>query len=415
MVKRKRLPGEGSVYFDQARGLWVAARTVGYTPAGNARRVVGRGRTQIAARQALERKLLELGGLVGVGGLEVGAAKLTVAAWLVRWLEYKAEVERRRPKTVERYRQVVKCHIGPALGARRLATLRPSDVEELLVGMASAGLSARSVRYAWSTLNNALRHAERRGLVAINVAARVQPPAAESKRPEALEPAEVVRLLEAARERSRYWSLFHIAITTGMRRGELVGLEWSDVDLVAGLVRVRRSQDELGRVSDVKTEASRREIPLSATDVRVLELHRAELADHVELAEAAGQWRGSSRVWPSSAGTPAGARNVYRAFGQVLEAAGLRRVSFHALRHTAATLALRAGVPVHVVSRRLGHKDAAITMRVYAHVLADMSQAGALELEELLAPVLVSVEAPAELEAGQAVDQVDGDQAEPVN
>lgn len=399
MTKRKRLPGEGSVYQEASSGLWVAARTVGYTPAGHQRRVKGRGRTQIEARQALERKLRALGGLVGVGGLETEASKLTVAAWMKRWLEYKTNVERRRPKTVERYRQVVDCHIEPALGSRRLAALRPADVEELLVSMAAAGLSPRSVRYAWATLNNALRHAERRGLVAVNVAARVQPPAQSSTRPEALEPREVLRLLEVARERSRYWALYHVAITTGMRRGELLALEWSDLDFEAGVLRVRRSQDELGRVADVKTEAGRREVPLAATDVEVLRVHREELGEHIKLAREAGLWRGAARVWPSTAGTPAGARNLYRDFLRVLELAGLRRVSFHALRHTAATLALRAGVPVHVVSRRLGHRDAAITMRVYAHVLADMSQAGALELEDLLA-----VAAPVIAEDGQELE-----------
>ena len=391
--KRKRAPGEGSIYFIEPKGLWAAARTVGYTPAGNPKRITGYGRTQIAARQALEKKITELGGLLILGGLEDGAGRVTVGQWLDSWLAYKANVAGRRPSTVERYQQVVDCHLKPAFGKTRLSKLRPAAVEELLVSMAADGLSPRSVRYAWSTLHNALRQAVKRGLVPANICERVEPPSQAATRPAALEAEAVRELLAAARRRSRQWALYHLALTTGMRRGELLALEWSDVD--GGVVRVTKSQDIKGQVSDVKTESSRREVVLSDGDVAVLREHRDELDQHIKKAEDHGLWKGSERVFPSNVGTPLGARNLYRDFQLVLAEAGLPRVAFHALRHTAATLLLRAGVPVHVVSRRLGHRDAAITMRIYAHVLSDQAQAGAVELAELLAefPGAVSAEA----------------------
>lgn len=419
MSKRRRAAGEGTIYFDERRELWVAARTVGYTPAGNPRRVKGYGRTQMKARQKLERKLRELGELAGSGGLEADAGRVTVKEWLERWLAYKAKVAGRRPSTVERYGQVVACHLVPAFGSVRLASLRPAHVERLMVSMAEDGLSPRSVGYAWATLNNALGHAVRRGLVGRNICNQVEKPGQAPARPVALEVEEVRRLLAEARRSSRHWALYHLAVTTGMRRGELLALEWSDVDLVEGFCRVTKSQDTLGRITEPKTETSRRRVPLAPGDVEVLELHRAELEEHIARCEEYGRrWDGSERVWPSVRGTPTGARNLYRDFKAVIRRCNtvdkelvepplVRPVAFHALRHTAATLALRAGVPVHVVSRRLGHRDAAVTMRIYAHVLADQAQAGALELDELLE----GVQAPAVEVAAAEASELEG----PVN
>lgn len=370
-MKRKRPPGEGSIYL-RKDGRYAAAKTVGYTPAGNPRRVTAYGRTQAEARARLEARISELGGPAMLPMLSESSS-ITVGEWLDSWVAYKKNVSNLKPGSIDRYKNVIKVHLKPELGARRLATVRPAHVEHLLGTIAAKGRSARTIRYIWQTLNAACKHAVRRGLIAANPCAAVEKPRPEGahQKPPQVWAREQALLFLAAAQSSHYYPLYHLALTTGMRRGELIALDAArDVDLVVGCVSIRETQSLTGEVTAAKTERSRRTIPLPSDTVEVL-------------TEWEQRRPTTTRFFVSPEGHRISARNLFRDFKDVVEKSSAPEITFHGMRHTYATLALRAGVPLVVVSERLGHASPETTMRIYAHVLADMKQAGALTIAEL--------------------------------
>jgi integrase len=198
--------------------------------------------------------------------------------------------------------------------------------------------------------------------------------------------AQAQRLLEASAG-TRQEALYTLALATGMRQGELLGLRWRDVDLDAGVLRVRASLRRSRKTGDwhfaePKTRRSRRQLALGPETIEVLRRQRARQAQSRLLVGAA--WRDLDLVFATEAGGPLLARNVYRSFMQLLARAELPRVRFHDLRHTAATLLLSARVNPKVVSELLGHASVAITLDIYSHVLPDMQQDAAATMDRLL-------------------------------
>jgi len=397
MSKRKRPPGEGTIT-KRKDGRYEAARTVGYNEQGNPVRIRSYGRSQGEARQKLEKKIQDYGGPLKLGGI-AEASKVTVEDWLESWLRFKETTAGLKPRTIAGYRHMAEKHIVPSLGRRKLLSLKLAHVEDLLTRLAGRGLARSTIRQVWQVLNNACRHAVRRELLASNPCAEAQKPGRETdNRPKAWTPVEASMFLAAAIEESKFYPLYFLALTTGLRRGELLGLELhKDLDLDEGTLRVRQTQSHRSTddVTSAKTDRSRRKIPLAPDAVTVLREHlerRAELA-------AGERWRDSGRLFTMDHGGPISSRYLYGDFkavikgcntgedGKAIDPPPVRDITFHALRHTYATWALRQ-LPVHVVSKRLGHRDAAITMRIYAHVLADMEQEGALTLAALMEPRL---------------------------
>jgi integrase len=292
-----------------------------------------------------------------------------------------------RYSTWRRYRQLIERHILPACGRISLARLSPTDVQRMVNRILGAGLSPTTAHHAHAVLRRALRDAVAAELVGRNVAAMVKPPPMASHEMQTLD-ADQARAFLAAGTGDRWEALWILAITTGMRQGELLGLRWSDVDLDRGVLHVTgnlsRGPNGL-EVTRPKTHRSRRPIRLSqaATDA----LRRQKGAQAAERLRAGAAWEDHQLVFCRPTGRPVTAAWLVRGrFLPLLKRAGLPLIRFHDLRHTAATLWFRSGVNPKVVQETLGHSRVAITLDTYSHMIPDLQAETARVMDELFSP-----------------------------
>jgi|HubBroStandDraft_6_1064221.scaffolds.fasta_scaffold00365_17 integrase len=306
----------------------------------------------------------------------------TVGAFLLTWLESARSTI--RSGTWRRYEQLTRLYLVPTLGRGRLIALGPQHVAKLYRDLLAGGMSPANVHYVHRTLRRALGQAERWKLVSSNAAAVVTPPRAEQREMHTLTAEQVRRLLEVAPDRDR--PLYLLAVSTGMRQGELLALRWADVDLNGGSLRVvatlHHLSGEAATFDAPKTARSRRRVELSESVVVALSTHKVAT---IEERWRSGQlWQDHNLVFPNLLGRPRGPSNVSRDLHQVLERAGLPRIRFHDLRHTAATLMLGRGVHPKLVSDMLGHASIGITLDTYSHSLPSMHREAAQVMEALL-------------------------------
>jgi len=317
-------------------------------------------------------------------GTYLAPAKLTVAEYLNRW--YDTCSGGVRLNTRVRWLRAVGLW-KTVLGHVPLGRLTPLDVQNALARL-PANLSDGSRRTYFSVLRSALDQAVKWGLLPRNPAQGAKPPARSWKEVRVWDEEQAARFLEGARS-SRFYALFYTALATGMRLGELLGLTWSDVDLDAGVIRVRRSLATcVGRAGEPvwqepKTAAGRRRIPIGAQAVEVLRQHRrAQLEQRLR---AGTDWRDYGLVFCNRTGGPLFKSNVARALAACCRRAGVPRIRFHDLRHAHATFLLRQGVHPKVVSERLGHASVRLTLDTYSHVLPDTQGEAVRAVERALA------------------------------
>jgi integrase len=306
-----------------------------------------------------------------------------VGEYLKRWLDNCVR-DTVRQRTYEGYAHMVERHISPTLGRVKLKSLTPDHVRGLYRERLDSGLSARTVQYAHTTLNKALKQAVADGLIPRNAAASVKSP--RPRRPE-IKPLnrEQVRSLLNAVSGHRLAALYVVAVTAGLRQGELLGLQWKDVDLERGMLQVRRTLSEArsGRIFEAPKSGRGRQIRLTQKATTALRAHRKRQLE--ERIGKAGLWQEQDLVFPSEVGTPLSARNLQRHFKGALKRVGLPGTTrFHDLRHTCATLLLKQGVHVKYVQELLGHADISLTLNVYSHVLPDMGDAAAGAMDDAL-------------------------------
>jgi integrase len=320
-------------------------------------------------------------------GTFVEPSALTLDGFLDNWLESAA-----RPRVSERtfaeYTALLKRYVREPLGSKKLAGLRPLDIQALYSAMQERGLSARVVRYTHAVISSALKQAVRWGMLYRNPAELVQLPKQTRQEMRALTPEEASRFL-AALAGDRCATLFALALATGMRPEEYLGLQWIDVDPAKATVTVRRAlvwRTKGGGwyFTEPKTARSRRTIPLPASVVVALTEHKRRQAE--ERLKAGPAWQDHGLVFATPIGTPLNISNLTRVrFKPALSKAGLPgTIRLYDLRHTCATLLLQAGENPKVVSERLGHASVTLTLDVYTHVLPDMQRAAAQKLENLL-------------------------------
>ncbi len=309
-------------------------------------------------------------------GLPSGSERQTVGEHLATWLEgSKARV---RLATWTRYEIFVRKDILPELGRIKLAQLTPAHVQRLYARCLDAGKSPTSVRHLHALLHHAIDDAAKWGMVARNVVALVDPPRAARHEMQALDEPQVHALLAAAAA-DPLEALYVLAVTTGMREGELFGLRWQDVDLERGTVQVRQTVSWAtgsAIVGEPKTQGSRRRLEVGRTALAALRRHKQR---QLELRVAhASAWDDRGLVFTTDVGGPLHPTNMTtRSFRPLLARAGLPRIRFHDLRHTAATTLLGRSVPTKIVSEMLGHSSTAITDDIYAHVTPTMQRAAA--------------------------------------
>lgn len=370
----RRTRGEGSVY-QTADGSWRAALIVINPTTGTQRRHAVRGRTRKAAVDKLEAlRIARSSGTVPNGE--------TTGAYLTAWIN--RATPRLRPSTVRGYRQLITGYLVPALGAAPLTGLLPSHVETMTSDMIGRGLSPTTARYARTVLRRALADAMRDGLITRNAAALARPPRLERHEMHTLSAGQVRTLLDVSAD-DPFGPLFTVAVTTGARLGELLGLEWGDVTADAVTIQraLARAADGGWELAEPKTARSRRTVNLPRRAVDALAVERDRQA--TRRATAGSAWQDRDRlIFTDAVGRPLSATAVSHAFRRIADGLGYTEVHLHSLRHTAATLALGAGVGLKTVSDMLGHSGIAITADVYSHVTGDMRREAADALDRAL-------------------------------
>jgi integrase len=374
----RRANGEGSVS-ERKDGRWEGAAYVLLADGTHARRRVY-GRT----RQEASRRLTEIVSR-SQAGLPADATDWTVERFLAYWLEHVVKPAR-KPKTYEGYELVARVHIVPALGRKRLHRLTAAEVRSFVKRLESAKPppSTRLVQQVHAVLRNALQAAVREELIGRNVASLVQVTSPNYDVNRGLTVAQARKLLAVSRDH-RLHALYVLAVYLGLRRGELLGLRWRDVDLDAGVIEVRSSLQRVGgelRAVTPKTRSSRRTVPLIGLCGEALLAHREH--QNAERAGAGLGWLDTGYVFTTSAGTPIEPANLRRSWYPLRDAAGLRPVRFHDLRHTCVSLLLDLGAPPHVVREIVGHADLSVTMMIYAHASQEEKRAALGRLDDRL-------------------------------
>ncbi|GAA6526914.1 tyrosine-type recombinase/integrase [Intrasporangium sp. DVR] len=355
----RRANGEGSVYQTKG-GRWVGA-TYADTNTGGRKRVVVYGRSRPEARKKLEALQKELD-----AGVLVAVENWTVQAYLEHWLETVVKPNR-APKTYQGYELVVRLHLGPRIGKKKLRALTVRDVRLMCQHLAAAGMQRRGVQFAHAVLRAGLQNAMRDELLTRNVAKLVQVPAPEYVVGQGLKPDEAKKLLAAAKT-ERLHALYVLALYLGLRRGELLGLQWQHVDLDGETLQVVQSLQRVGgqlQLKAPKTRKSRRTVPLPLPVVEALKAHK--IAQGKERLAAGPNWHDTGMVFASAVGTPMEPDNLRRSWYRVREILPEPRPRLHDLRHTCVTLLLTEGVAPHIVQEIVGHSAIDVTMTIYAH------------------------------------------------
>lgn len=333
-----------------------------------------------------EAKLAELLNDLNQGRF-VEPSKITVGQWLEEWLETVIKPTKRL-RTYQTYQSVIENHLKPALGAIRLQQLRAADIQRYYN---ASELSPTTLTQHHAILASALKAATLQGLVARNVASLVVgKPHVKDQYADVLANCwtaeEARRFLLVAKQAGPQEAAFYaLALDSGMRKGELCGLKWEDVDLEAGKVSVVRQLVKGGAepVFGPIKNGQPRTIDISSRTVALLRKHRAHQLER-KLANGAA-YHDYGLVFAKDSGDPLQANNLgERQLDRLIKAAGVKRIRFHGLRHTCATLMLQAGVPAKVVQERLGHKRIEITLNAYAHVLPGMQEDAVKKLEAIL-------------------------------
>lgn len=378
--KPKRSNNAGSVH-QRKDGRWVGALLVGYDDDGRPKRRYYYGKT----KEEAEGKLLEAMH-AHRSGILLDPATETVKQYLERWLRDSVK-NSVRPQTYASYSSNVKNHIVPSLGQVLLRQLTPAHVQALYTKKLEEGLSPRSVQYVHAILHRALEQAVKWGLVPRNVTEAADKPKVQRKAMQVLTAEQARRFLQVAQE-DRLYALYVLAVTTGMRQGEIVGLTWEHVNLEAGRIHVVQQLQRLPKQSPIlvppKTGKSRRVIVLSSIAVAALKKHRAQQAqERLFLGEG---WQNSwNLVFTDEFGRPIDRDRVSRSsFKRLLRKADLPDIRFHDLRHTAATLLLEAGEHPKVVQEMLGHSSITLTLDTYSHVLPSMQKEAAARMQNIL-------------------------------
>jgi len=309
------------------------------------------------------------------------AAAISLNQYLDQWLTTAAK-PRLRQKSYTDYEALLRLHIRPVLGTRPLGAIVQFDIQSVYARMFERGLSARTIEYTNAVLQSAFRQAVRWKMLVEDPCVGVDLPRMKRREMEALSVEECRRFLTVARE-TEWFALYALALTTGMRPSEYLALKWSDIDWPRGAASVCRTiqHSKAGWLfDDTKRKRSRRVVKLQDFVLKAL----AGLRNPQPLAKDTGWQVEHDLIFRSGTGSPLRQRNVKREFRRLLEAAGIRPIRLYDLRHTAATLAVAAGVSVKVISDQLGHASISFTLERYSHVLPSIQDEAAVRVELML-------------------------------
>ncbi len=378
MAKGRRGNGEGTIT-KRPNGTYEARITI-----ENGKRKTFYGKTRKEVQEKLKVALREQ-----QQGTLVTAPQQKVEDFLKQWLE-DTQRDSIRPRSFERYEEIVRLHIVPVLGRIQLQKLTPQQVQSFYAKKIKEGLKAITVASFHNVLHKALDTAVRWNLISRNVCDLVSPPHVEDFEIQPLTVEQIRKLLEVTKGHPSE-ALIKLAIATGLRRGELMALKWQDIDLTTGVLQVQRN---LVRVpsklpgkgfveSETKTKKSRRSVVVAPFALEALREHRSRQLH--ALAAAGPLWQYNNYVFCTAIGTHIHpTRDMADPLDELLEKAGLPHIRFHDLRHTAATLLMSQGVHPKVVQEFLGHSTITMTMDIYSHVLPTMQQDAITKMNDVL-------------------------------
>ncbi|MEU0086058.1 site-specific integrase [Streptomyces sp. NPDC006274] len=373
--QRKRNPNGAGTITKRKDGRYQAAVYV-LQPDGTRARKFAYGKTW-AECDAKRRDLLDKVDQ----GVPVPTRSARLSEWLPYWLDNIIK-PRRKLSTYDKYEAHVRLYLVPMIGSKRLESLGTADVRRFLVQLENK-TTAATAKESHRVLRTALTAACREELVTRNVASLVEPPRAKSRELSPWSLDETLDFLAAARKDPLY-AAFVLAIAMGLRRGEIIGLRWVDVDLDKRVLYVRQQTQRRRGVlyNDDPKGRRRRAVPLPAMCIAPLRWHRMRQA--AAKLRAGKSWDEGGYVFATRTGRPVEPRNVYRSFTRVAESAGLRVIRLHDARHGCATLLTAAGVAPRVVMEILGHSQISITMDVYTHVVQDTQREAISHMDRLL-------------------------------
>jgi integrase len=374
-MSKRRGNSEGTIA-KRADGRWEARVSL---PNGTRKSFYGKTREDVQKKLRKAQRDIE-------SGLSLGDGRQTVEQYLTSWLES----AKHRLKVTSHYRYTVQIrhNILPGIGKIPLIKLTAQHLQSLYTQKYTDGLAPATIRQLHSILHNAFADAVRLGLVSRSVVEAVRPPRKPRKEMKALDEQQAARFIEVAKSYHPHGALYILAITTGMRLGEVSGLRWQDVDFEKGLLQVEQTVVSMaGKLSLVepKSSTSRRPVRLVRVALDALAKHHSEQIVLKEKLKQLGQdWNKDDLVFINQVGKPLDPVDLgIVRFHAFLRDAGLPRIRFHDLRHTAATLMLKNGINVKVVSEMLGHASITITLGIYGHVLPDMQQTAVEKMNDV--------------------------------
>lgn len=376
----RRKKGEGSVFYHEKLGLWTAIVNLGVDENGRRKRrqVYGHKESQVVEKlKAIEYE-------VASGGSADRPTRKTLALFLTEWLEEEI-APKKRATTLRSYKGIVNSHIcGPhGIGHLKLRDVTPKAISSFYARQRRHRVGDRTLQLTHAVLHRALRHALRQELVVRNAASLVDSPSYQAGEMQPLTSAQIKKFLTTAKG-DRLEALYVLAVLSGARQGELFALEWQDVDLEHGTIKIRQSQQDVNGVltiSPAKTDTSRRMVYLPKVAVDALREHRKRaIAEKLPVGLR-------DLVFCAPEGGPLRRKNVLsRSFKPLLKRAGLPDVRFHDLRHSYATKLLSSGADVKVIQAQLGHARIGVTLDTYAHLLPSIAKGAVRKLDDAFGP-----------------------------
>ena len=371
------------------KGTWVAQVTFGVNPdTGKTQRPSFYGKTR---KQAVEKMNAAINDFKNGTYIEKSST-YTFGDWLDKWLnDYKKATLKQH--TYESYESLIRLHIKPCLGKSLITKMQTNQLQTFynkkLKGDANKGiksLSSRMVRYMHAVIRQALEQAVKEGKVNRNVADLTTPPVIKNKSIIPLTEEELLVFLRQAQS-DRYFAAFLLAATTGLRRGELLGLTWDCVDLGKGIITVRRQlipvKGGLKIEETTKSDSSKRRINLTDDAIRELKSHKKEQEEKIKMLPD-DLYQDNNLVFALEDGRFIEPRAFTKRFQRIIKKAGLSKVRLHDLRHTHASLLLARGIHPKIVQERLGHSSISITLDLYSHLTDNLQKAAALSLNGLM-------------------------------
>lgn len=357
-MPRRRNKGEGSIFYSKNEGTWVAKITL---PNGRERRKRSKNKSVVQEWLLEERKAISENRVLTSGSV-------TFNQFADRFLEDVGQHTLKR-KTFITYEAYLRLHIRPELGNIKLTALQSQQIQRLYSQKLNSGLSKKTVHHIHGTLRRVLNEAVKWGLIYKNPCDAVTPPRVEKHVPNVWSIEQAQQFLKAV-EGHRWHGIYLIALTTGARRGEILGMEWQNINWENGTISIEKAVSEIKGKAVITAPKTKRSLRTIALPDVVLNLLRKNK-----------QTKGL--IFKSLNGTPLTPRNVLRHFYSVLDDLDIPRIRFHDLRHTAATILLQKDVHPKKVQELLGHSSITLTLDTYSHIIPGIDDQVAKEMDDI--------------------------------